>query len=342
MPLITADGDTMVVEEASGSGDVAIVIPVLNEARHIGVVLQAMRPQERSRVRQLIVVDGGSTDSTRDIVLQAAKQDSRISLLPNPKRLQSAAMNLAAAAASPAVRFLVRVDAHAGYPPDFVSDLLTAQAQSEAQSVVNRLYSKGTSCFQRAVAAASNSKFGTGGAAHRIGSKDGFVDHGHHALFDRDWFIKAGGYDETFSANEDAEFDVRLRQEGGKIWFTSGAVVEYYPRDSVRALSRQYYRYGAGRARTTRKHAERLRLRQVIPPLLTIILLLSVLLGIFWPPLLVVPAAYLLGVGFATMLLWSRTKDLCVLGSMVALPVMHLSWGCGFLRQMLFGKSIRR
>ena len=318
-------------------GDVALVIPTLNEERHIGALLAAMTVQAPDRVREIIVVDGGSTDATRTIV--DAATDPRVRLLPNPARLQSVGVNRAAREASPDVTVLIRVDAHAHYPDSFVADLLAAHAESGAQSVVNRLRSVGVTPFQRAVAAASNSPFGTGGAAHRSGGAVGFIDHGHHALFDRATFVALGGYDEAFIANEDAEYDVRLRASGGRIWFTDTAAIDYFPRATPAALARQYFRYGQGRARTRAKHHERLRPRQMIPPLMVIGLAVALVASFLFPPALVVPAVYFLGVVAATGILMARTRDPAVIAAVLVLPIMHICWGWGFLSTLLKGRA---
>ncbi len=323
----------------SFSNCIAIVIPTLNEERHLPGVLSQLRYQAPTSVAELLIVDGGSDDSTRAIVAAAAREDPRIRLIDNPRKLQSAAMNLAAEQAQPDVDILIRADAHADYPVTFIDDLLLAAHRSGAESVVNQLLSTGTTCFQRAVAAVSNSSFGTGGATHRMGGTSGFVDHGHHALFRRDWFLRLGGYDESFVANEDAEYDVRLRAAGGRVWFTEGAKVRYFPRNTPRGLARQYYRYGKGRARTRRKHGEALRLRQLAPPIVLLACLLGLMLTTLHPAFALAPMLYMAGVLAATALLVARTGDRCVLGAALALPVMHFAWGAGFLVQSLSGRS---
>lgn len=318
---------------------VAIVIPVLNEERYLERVVLSLASQAPENVVEIIIVDGGSTDDSLAIASALAEQDPRLRVLMNPKRVQSAAVNLAARAADTTVNLLLRADAHAEYSSDFIDELLRAHRESGAQSVVNRLRSQGKRSFQRAVAAVSNSPFGTGGAVHRSGGYSGFVDHGHHALFDRAWFERIGGYDESFVANEDAEFDTRLRAAGGKIWFTSRADIVYFPRDSVRGLLKQYYRYGVGRAGTRSKHGEPLRIRQLIPPALVVVLLVSLVLALWTPWMLAVPVLYMLGVAAATIILIARLRDAAVLGAMAALPSMHVAWGAGFLRGTLLPRS---
>jgi succinoglycan biosynthesis protein ExoA len=313
---------------------VAVIIPTLNEEAFIGAVLDTIARQMPNEVCEILVVDGGSTDRTREIVAERGKADARIRLMDNEARLQSAAVNLGAGLAHPDVSLLIRADAHAEYPPDFVARLVEAHDLTGAQSVVNRLHTVGSGCFQRAVAAVSNSRIGTGGAAHRSGGQSGFIDHGHHALFDREWFRRVGGYDETFVANEDAEFDTRLRAAGGLIWFASESAIRYFPRSTPAALARQYYRYGRGRAQTWRRHGEKLRARQVVPAALVVVFGATAVVAPFWPWALFAPAAYLAGVSASAMALTAQSSDPCVLGSALALPVMHLAWGAGFIREV--------
>ena len=138
-------------------------------------------------------------------------------------------------------------------------------AAKQVASVVVPMRTEGATCMQRAIAAAQNSLLGNGGSAHRLPGWSGFVDHGHHAAFDRKTFLELGGYDETFPFNEDAEFDRRLTTSGRRIFLDGANAIEYYPRDRFRSLSRQYYAFGRGRARTVVKHGAMPRLRQLAP-----------------------------------------------------------------------------
>jgi succinoglycan biosynthesis protein ExoA len=257
-----------------------------------------------------------------------------VRLLANPGRLQAAGMNLAAAAADPASDVLIRIDAHAAYPEDYVARLLAALGASGADSVVVRLRTVGKGCFQKAVAAASNGFLGTGGAEHRLGGVSRFVDHGHHAAFRRAAYVALGGYDPGFATNEDAEFDVRLRKRGGRIWFAADIVVDYVPRATARALARQYFRYGRGRAANVLKHRGPLRLRQLAPPALLLLLVAAAAVSPLNPLSLAVPGAYLSLLAVAAAGAALRRRDACVLGAAVAVPVMHLSWAAGFLIQL--------
>src|SRR5205085_12703716 len=133
--------------------------------------------------------------------------------------------------------------------------------------VVVPLDSRGGGGWHRAVAWISTSPIGTGGSAHRAGRRSGYVDHGHHAAFRMERFRGVGGYDESFTHNEDAELDCRQRALGARVYLDAEIRLAYQPRASAAALARQYFRYGKGRSRTVRRHPDSLRLRQLaVPP----------------------------------------------------------------------------
>lgn len=320
----------------------AVIIPTLNEEAHIGALLEQLLEQDEHLVGEILVADGGSADGTRAIVEKMARRSARVQLIDNPERIQSAGINRAASAAHPGRDLIIRMDAHAGYGSDFVERLTSTLRSRDAETVVVRLRTVGASCMERAIAAASNSVFGTGGAVHRVGGTSGHVDHGHHAGFRRAAFEGVGGYDPGFVANEDAEFDFRLRRCGGRIWFAADIEVDYYPRSTLAALARQYWRYGSGRAQNYRKHRQGLRLRQLVAPALVSLLLPASALALFDPRLWLGPLAYAAGCVLAALFLALREQSACVLLAAPALVAMHLGWGLGFLATIISPAARRR
>lgn len=309
---------------------VTIAMPALNEERYIGPAIRSLSRIPERIDYEILVLDGGSTDRTREIVEEFARADPRIRLVPNERRIQSAAVNLAANVADPRSRYLIRADCHADYPEGFVERCLDSLERNDATSVVVPMRTVGATCFQKAIATAQNSRLGNGGSAHRMAGGSQFVDHGHHAAFRRDAFLAAGGYDETFTHNEDAELDVRLRRAGGRIWLEADAAISYFPRATLPALARQYFAHGKGRAKTIRKHGLRPKLRQLLPLAAVGLALLSLLGAVFEPHLLVVPVAYISAALLAGALLAVRETSPCSVASGLAALAMHSAWAFGF------------
>lgn len=323
-----------------------IVVPCLNEADHLPALLERLLA-DADPDDLIIVADGGSQDGSQAIVSAWAANDARIRLELNPARLQSSGLNVAVLRHGAGRNFLIRVDAHAVYPPDFANRLIAAAVQTGADSVVVPMRTVGRCCFQIAAATAQNSRIGAGGSAHRIGGVSGWIDHGHHALMRLDAFRRIGGYDPTFSHNEDAEYDHRLNQAGGRVWFLADLAIDYLPRRDPAALFRQYVNHGRGRARTVLKHRTALKPRQLAPALV------APALGVSLPALLVGATTHPLAFVFALpALLWMAV---CLAGGLLAAQcakappcgylagfaamIMHLGWSCGFLGRLASGRS---
>jgi succinoglycan biosynthesis protein ExoA len=315
---------------------VLVVVPTLNEQAHVaGVVRRLIDEAPAFRELRVVVADGGSTDGTAAIVMEMCGRWPAIRLIHNPARIQSAAVNLAARRFGADADVLIRCDAHAAYPPAFCRRLVETMARVNADAVVVPMDSVGETGLQRAIAWVSNSPIGTGGAAHRGGRRSGFVDHGHHAAFRMAAFRQAGGYDETFTHNEDAELDCRQRSLGARVYLDADIRIGYRPRRTLPALAGQYYRYGAGRSRTARRHRGSLRARQLAVPAHLIVSALALALAPWWRFALLWPALYVAALIVSSAWFAVRHRSLCGLWAGPAAAVMHLAWGGGFLVSLL-------
>lgn len=311
---------------------VLIVIPTLNEAANIERVIASLGRDLPPAVRlAVVVVDGGSTDGTIERVCRLAAQHADVHLLHNPARIQSVGVNLAVRSAPQYIDVLVRCDAHAQYPSGYVRRLLETLDRTGADSVVVAMDCvAGETCFQRAAGWVSDTWLGSGGAGHRAGRRSGFVDHGHHAAFRMASFRRCGGYDETFTHNEDAELDCRLRGLGGRIFLDAGIRIGYQPRSNFRDLAKQYFAYGRGRSRTARRHPGSLRLRQLAVPLHFAGSAVAVAAAPWWPALLAWPWLYLAMLAAASLRETVQRGSPCGLLAGPAAGMMHAAWALGF------------
>lgn len=318
----------------SKTPSVLVAIPVLNESKYIEQCLKSIMSQDYTGQLKIMVLDGGSSDDTVLISSKIAESRSNIAVHLNLGRTQAAALNYATKIEQD-FEILIRVDAHSKYSADFVSSCVSSLLDQDADSVVVPMNTVGRSPFQRAVAAAQNSLIGNGGSAHRRRGFSKFVDHGHHAAFRKDVFVTLGGYSVDLTHNEDAEFDFRLTTLGGRIWLCSEAMIDYYPRDTVGGLARQYWNYGSGRAQNMLKHRSVPKIRQLAPILLSATSILSLTLTPIYPP-----SAALLLIYLSIYLGWSvvaatKERDPILLCLGFAAAVMHLCWAGGFIGRLV-------
>lgn len=311
-----------------------LVIPCYNEEAHIESALRAAATQDYPSERiEILVVDGRSTDRTRAIIRTMATEDPRIQLLDNPGRIQSAGMNCAIRRARGEV--ICRMDAHADYAPDYLTQSVAALRRTGALNAGGAARPRHRTEFQRALCLALESPLGVGGSAYRDSKREGFVETVFNGAFRREAFEIAGLYDPEAITNEDAELNQRIIKAGGKIYLSRSIVVHYYPRSSLGALVRQYYSYGAGRARTLAKHGSFLSVRPLIP-FFTVSGLMSLAgLGLIVPRTLpLFFTALLLYAGTITVgaVLAARRGESVGLAwlLMVIFPAMHVAHGAGF------------
>ena len=316
---------------------VSVVMPVLNEAKHLSAAVAEILAQQVSVSIELVLALGPSTDQTNEIAEKLAQADSRIKLVTNPTGKTAAALNLAIAQSKYEV--IVRVDGHSLLTPNYIQIALNVLAETDADVVGGVMAATGRTRFEKAVAAAMRSALGVGPARFHTGGGAGETKTVYLGVFKRSAIDRVGGYDETFIRAQDWEMNYRIRQTGGKVWFDPRLEVTYRPRSSIKLLAKQYFEYGRWRREVARTYPETKSLRYLAPPVTVSALLTSILLllvttafGLGWAWLFFVPiAGYLSLILVGSILIFNKKDLLTLLWQPIVLLTMHMSWGVGFL-----------
>lgn len=311
---------------------VTIAMPAFNEERYIEACIRSVWAQDYPRDRiEILVADGRSTDRTREILAALTAEDRRIKVIDNPERLQAAGLGHLVKQARGDV--IVRMDVHCEYAPDYVSKCVATLERTGADNVGGAQRAKARTSFQQALCAALLSPLGVGGAAYRSAEAEGFVDTVFLGAFRRAIFERVGLWDPAAATNEDAELNQRILQGGGRIYLSRAIVVHYVPRSSLRALARQYFRYGKGRARTALKHRRLPTVRPLLPFGLVVGGALLVVTSRWQPFTRWVAAAYATAC-LAEAVRVSRQGTPAAPSSVPTIaaifPVMHVCHGVGF------------
>ena len=317
---------------------VTIVMPVYNEAGFIEKSLDSVFGQDYSPDKmEVIIVDGLSSDGTRGIVNEAILNVKSINsqlvafLLDNPSYIVSISLNLGLKQARGEV--IIRVDGHCEIAPNYVTRCVEALQATGADCVGGLQKGVSEKLIGRAVALAMSSPFGAVDARYRYGKKAGWVDTVYLGAYRKDVFEKIGSFDEELVRNQDDEFNFRLIQAGGKIWFDPSIRSVYYSRSTLRGLRRQYFQYGFWKIRVIQKRRALPSWRQVIPSLLVLGIVGSLILGFLTHKLplalgVIIPYSIInLGVSF-----WkARENWKTVFILPIVFFVIHFSYGIGFL-----------
>lgn len=348
MSIQTAVNESALIDTSSLNEQdaVSVVIPCFNEERFIGKALEQLADQFPPHCYEIIVVDGRSTDRTRDVIREFQEQHPhlRVSVVDNPARKIPTALNLGVNASGGNI--IARMDAHAVPSPGYIRrcvDVLRDNVNGVVGSPC-RVRPANESITARAIALAVSHPFGIGDAKYRLKEDQTgqeLVDTVAFSCFRKKLWETLGGFNEHLLANEDYDFNYRVRQRGGTVLLDRTEHCDYFARPTLLALARQYWRYGKWKARMLKLHPRSIRGRHAVAPLFVASIPALVIVG-FVQPLSFMILAIEVG-AYLSLALWfarraSRQSDdagAVMLVLTLAFLTIHLAWGTSFFVGLL-------
>lgn len=320
---------------------ITLIIPIRNEGAYIERCLHAILSQDYPGQIEILIVDGMSTDDTRQRIEQVI-QDSSLSirLLDNHGRIVPIGMNIALHQAKGDI--IIRVDGHCLIAPDYVSNCVRHIQVDGVDGVGGPMQTIGETPLAGVIALAMSSPFGVGNSAFRtVSGASMLADTVPFPAYTRAIIQRVGLYDEELMRNQDDEYNYRIREMGGKILLADDVRSQYFSRASLRGLWQQYFQYGLYKIRVLQKHPRQMSVRQFVPPLFVLTLLFSTLLAFFLATRflsLVIPVAYLLvnliASFFAVVRAQKSNQTLFTVYHLllpITFAILHSSYGLGFL-----------
>jgi hypothetical protein len=199
---------------------------------------------------------------------------------------------------------------------------------------------RGTGRWSKRVALALNSGLTTVGsrkwsAEAGDGDRAGEVelDTGVFAgVWRRSTLEEHGGWAPGWPINQDSELAARVLAAGGRIVLLPEMGAEYVPRDTLKGLAKQYWRYGLYRGKTSRYHANSMRRSHMMAPGLALAVIGSVAApGFVRVPSRLALAAYGLSLAAVSVRVSEPGAERDAAALPVVFAIMHLSWGFGYL-----------
>ena len=318
---------------------VSLIVPCYNEEKTIRILLDAFLAQTYPLTQmEVVIADGLSSDGTRAEIarFQEEHPELAVKVIDNTAQIIPAALNAAIRASSG--EFIIRMDAHSAPAPDYVErcvDALNAELGDNVGGVWDiRPSTEGW--VAASIAAAAAHPLGVGDAAYRHATQAQIVDTVPFGAFRRELIEKIGFFDESLLANEDYEFNTRIRKSGGKIWLDPAIRTVYFARPTFGRLAKQYFNYGFWKWKILRRYPTTLRWRQFLPPVFVLSLFFWLILGLFLPISFFILALELL---FYFGILFIAAIKVNKLGLPIAILTMHIAWGSGFLWSALHSLS---
>ncbi len=311
---------------------VSVIIPVRNEEAFIARTLDRILTQDYPLERiEIIVADGMSDDRTREILDDYAARYPQVRYVDNPARVTPAGLNAAITAAGGEI--ISRIDGHCEVAGDFIRrNVELFEKHPEAWVVGGPMVHAGTNVFGEAVAVAMSHPAGVGLATHRFENYEGYVEGAQFPAF-RNWvFDRIGMFDENLVRTEDDELNYRITQAGGKSYVSPSVKYVYYVRGKIGQLFKQYFQYSFWRIPVFRKHKKPTTLRQLVPPLFFLAMILLAVIGIWLrQPMvaLALPAVYAAALLLIAVSIIPR-KGLAVACLVpIAMATMHVAYAAG-------------
>lgn len=304
---------------------ITVICPVYNEAKHIEGLLKQFSNSLPEK-KELLIIDGGSTDKTVEIVKNWSEKSKNIRLLNNSNKFVPFALNLAIKNSDGDP--IIRLDAHTEYEKDYFEKILFTFENTDADIVGGPMRAIGKTPFQRSVASCTSTIFGIGDSKIHNENYTGVSDHVYLGAWRRKIFKEIGYFDEQLKRNQDDEFHYRAKSFGKKIFLNPEIKSYYYPRSSWESLIKQYFQYGFFKPIVLKKVRSEIKLRHLIPSLF--VLYLVALIFISQLPLTIVPIILYIFV----LLYFSFANKLGIVEKLISLlvyPSIHISYGLGFL-----------
>ncbi|MEM9038648.1 MAG: glycosyltransferase family 2 protein [Actinomycetota bacterium] len=302
--------------------DVDVVMPIRDEADHLIDAVESVDRQNYPGRMTIILGVGPSTDATEDLAADLAASRHDLVVVPNPSGRTPSGLNQAIMAGDAPI--VVRVDGHSQLSPGYIERAVRVLQRTGAANVGGSQVPTATTPFEEAVASATSSWMGTGGAAYRIGTEAGPTDTVYLGVFDRHAVESVGLFDERLVRNQDYELNIRLRAAGHVVWFDPELRVGYRPRGSWRSLVHQYFQYGWWKAEVVRMHPASFRARQVIAASAAPVATVGVALAVWRAPRIALVVVAAVGAAATTGQRWLQ-RPLIVAGTNAVV------WSAGFL-----------
>ena len=321
--------------------DISFILPIRNEELFIEKTIVSIIKQNSNVEFEIIIADGRSTDYTKEIIEKLKFKHDNIILIDNPKKIVSTGFNLGLNKSKGNV--IIRLDGHSKIASDFLSNIMRLFDEIDAECIGGPTKHISSGVTGTSIAIAQTHKFGVGNALFRQKIKKGeYVDTLAFGAYKRKVFRDIGGYDEELVRNQDDEFSLRLQQNGGKIWLDPSIKSYYYPRVSLLKLFKQYFQYGFFKIRVFQKRRALASIRQIIPFLFVIYLILTTLMWVINIKYLFLICSPLI-IYFSTGLLFAlnsffkrRSNFLSILILPITFFILHFSYGLGFSMGLVY------
>lgn len=320
---------------------VSVCVVAYNEEKNLPALLECIKKQTYSHQKmEVVLIDGISNDSTKKIMLQFKEENKefyQVQVLDNPKRKQACGWNVAIKNYTGDV--IIRVDAHASIPENFVEENVKVLQTGEYVCGGKRpnIIDESTP-WKENLLLAEQSMFGSSIASYRRSGKKTYVNSLFHGAYRREVFEKAGLFDEQLGRTEDNEIHYRIRQAGYKICYSPNIVSYQHTRSTLKSMLKQKYGNGYWVALTLKACPKCLSCYHFVPlAFVGAIIATSILAAVGYPiwGYMMWGAYWTVSIIMAILSVRGHKKKVQQLLLPILFFLLHISYGIGSLMGLL-------
>jgi glycosyltransferase involved in cell wall biosynthesis len=310
---------------------ISSIIPIRNEQKYIESCLDSIINQDFEEENEIIVVDGCSTDRTPEILIKYQENYKNVRLFINDNIRTSYGLNIGIKHSNGDI--IIRFDAHAFYPKDYMKKCVNWLRKLDADNVggIIKTQVKTLNKKTSSITAVLSDIIGVGNSKFRVGiNKPQKVDTVPFGCFKKETFIKYGLFNVELNRNQDIEFNSRINKSGGRIYLIPDIYSIYYARETFLELLKNSYLNGLWNVKTIvlTKNIFVFGLRHFAP--------LGLILCIFWVlffhlsiiPIILLSCYIILIISRSLFL---KEKNNSIFYIILTFIVLHISYGLGIM-----------
>jgi cellulose synthase/poly-beta-1,6-N-acetylglucosamine synthase-like glycosyltransferase len=314
---------------------VSIIIPCRNEEGFIGKCLDSLIANDYPKDKmEIIVVDGASTDKTKEILKNYTREYAFIRLIENPKKITPISVNMGIMESKGDI--VTKTDAHSEYPADYISKSIKYMEEYKADIVGSIAYATPSTntLSARAIVEALKSKISGGGSFRNQSGKPIWTDTVFGPFIKREVIKKIGLFNERLARSQDMDFGMRATKSGAKILLVPEIMIDYHPKSTIIGFLKHNFQDGIWAILPLKYGAPMFKIRHILPLLFVSTLVALKIAGFFFTPfwalLLFIEAAYISVISIESIKISAREKDHRLFPYLIAAFIArHFGYGLG-------------
>jgi cellulose synthase/poly-beta-1,6-N-acetylglucosamine synthase-like glycosyltransferase len=321
---------------------VSVIVVVKNGRKTISRCLESLLQQNFPKEKyEIIVVDGGSTDGTQEIV---RKYSVRLVIDENGTIGHSRNVGIKVSKG----KYVAFIDSDCIADKEWLRILVEALEREGKNTVAvggPNLVPNDDPPISRLIGYIQETFLGSGGSPQSYTIKEPKYVYSLpncNAMY-RKSILAQEKYDDNFNVGEDSELNFRLKEKGYRMLYLPNAIVWHSRVNSIKKFIRKMFVYGTAMARIIRKHKKLVRWYAPLPSIGVFLLIswpfISKPFPIITPIYITLLLTYFIMLLISTIQVYIKYKNMLSILTLILLPLQHMAYGIGFLNGILRGEG---